>query len=171
MHEELGVLQMSDEEYMLLALDEADKAVQLKEVPIGAIVVYRDKVIGRGYNLRETEQDPLLHAEMIAIREAAMHLKSWRLEECTIYVTLEPCPMCAGAILQSRIPRLVYGAKDPKAGCVDSLYHLLNDERFNHQTVIVDGVLQEESREKLRSFFQSLRANKKQRKQSNSIVT
>jgi tRNA(adenine34) deaminase len=171
MHEELGVLQMSDEEYMLLALDEADKAVQLKEVPIGAIVVYRDKVIGRGYNLRETEQDPLLHAEMIAIREAAMHLKSWRLEECTLYVTLEPCPMCAGAILQSRIPRLVYGAKDPKAGCVDSLYHLLNDERFNHQTVIVDGVLQEESREKLRSFFQSLRANKKQRKQSNSIVT
>jgi tRNA(adenine34) deaminase len=162
---------MSDEEYMLLALDEADKAVQLKEVPIGAIVVYRDKVIGRGYNLRETKQDPLLHAEMIAIREAAMHLKSWRLEECTLYVTLEPCPMCAGAILQSRIPRLVYGAKDPKAGCVDSLYHLLNDERFNHQTVIVDGVLQEESREKLRSFFQSLRANKKQRKQSNSIVT
>ncbi|WP_202405007.1 tRNA adenosine(34) deaminase TadA [Shimazuella alba] len=162
---------MSDEEYMLLALDEADKAVQLKEVPIGAIVVYRDQVIGRGYNLRETEQDPLLHAEMIAIREAAMHLKSWRLEECTLYVTLEPCPMCAGAILQSRIQRLVYGAKDPKAGCVDSLYHLLNDERFNHQTVIVDGVLQEESREKLRSFFQSLRANKKQRKQSNSIVT
>ncbi|MXQ55956.1 tRNA-specific adenosine deaminase [Shimazuella sp. KC615] len=165
------MLQMSDEEYMLLALDEADKAVQLKEVPIGAIVVYRDQVIGRGYNLRETEQDPLLHAEMIAIREAAMHLKSWRLEECTLYVTLEPCPMCAGAILQSRIQRLVYGAKDPKAGCVDSLYHLLNDERFNHQTVIVDGVLQEESREKLRSFFQSLRANKKQRKQSNSIVT
>jgi tRNA(adenine34) deaminase len=171
MHEKLGVLQMSDEEYMLLALDEADKAAQLKEVPIGAVVVYRNKVVGRGYNLRETEQDPLLHAEMIAIREAAMYLKSWRLEECTLYVTLEPCPMCAGAILQSRIPRLVYGAIDPKAGCVDSLYQLLNDERFNHQTVVVDGILQEVCSEKLRSFFQSLRANKKRRKQSNIIVS
>jgi tRNA(adenine34) deaminase len=154
---------MSDEEYMLLALDEADKAVRLKEVPIGAIVVYRNKVIGRGYNLRETEQDPLLHAEMIAIREAAMYLKSWRLEGCSLYVTLEPCPMCAGAILQSRIPRLVYGAKDPKAGCVDSLYHLLSDDRFNHQTTVIEGVLQEACGEMLRSFFRSLRQRKKAR--------
>jgi len=156
---------------MLAALNEAQKAERIREVPIGAVVVYRDKVIGRGYNLREQEQDPLLHAEILAIREAARNLGSWRLEDCTLYVTLEPCPMCAGAILQARIPHLVYGAKDPKAGCVDSLYHLLQDERFNHQTEVTAGILQMECREMLQSFFRSLRSARKHKKQTDSMTT
>jgi tRNA(adenine34) deaminase len=152
---------LNHEYYMQLALDEAKKAQQQEEVPIGAVVVYRDTVIGTGYNLREKEQNPLSHAELVAIREAAAYLNSWRLEDCTLYVTLEPCPMCAGAILQARIPQLVYGTKDPKAGCVDSLYHLLQDERFNHQTAIIRDVLQAECSELLRSFFRELRQRKK----------
>jgi tRNA(adenine34) deaminase len=171
MHEKLGVKMVDHEAYMLLAIEEAKKAAVLKEVPIGAVVVFQDEIIGRGYNLREQQQDPLLHAEVLAIREAAKHLGSWRLENCTLYVTLEPCPMCAGAILQARIPQLVYGTRDPKAGCVDSLYHLLNDERFNHQTAVIDGVLQETCSALLRDFFRFLRENKKQNKQSNSILT
>lgn len=162
---------MDHETYMLLAIEEAKKAAARKEVPIGAVVVYRDKVIGSGFNLREQEQDPLLHAEVLAIQEAAKYLRSWRLEDCTLYVTLEPCPMCAGAILQARIPNLVYGTKDPKAGCVDSLYRLLNDERFNHQTAVIDGVLQETCSQMLRDFFRSLREKRRRDKQSNSIVT
>lgn len=161
---------MNHEDYMLLAIEEAKKAAALKEVPIGAIVVYQGEVIGRGYNLREQKQDPLLHAEILAIREAANYLGSWRLEECTLYVTLEPCPMCAGAILQARVPQLVYGTKDPKAGCVDSLYRLLSDERFNHQTMVIDGVLQETCSQLLRTFFQSLR-EKKKRNKANSILS
>jgi tRNA(adenine34) deaminase len=162
---------MADREYMQMALEEARKAEAIREIPIGAIVVYQEKVIGRGYNLRETKQDPLLHAEILAIQEAAQYLGSWRLEACTLYVTLEPCPMCAGAILQSRIPRLVYGTKDPKAGCVHSLYHLLNDERFNHQTLVTEGVLADQCAEILRSFFRNLRAAKKLKKQGDSIPT
>lgn len=162
---------MDHEAYMLLAIEEAKKALTLNEVPIGAVVVFQDKVIGRGFNLREQEQDPLLHAEVLAIREAAKHLGSWRLEDCTLYVTLEPCPMCAGAILQARIPRLVYGTRDPKAGCVDSLYHLLNDERFNHQTAVLADVLQETCSQMLQNFFRSLREKRKRDKQANSIVT
>jgi tRNA(adenine34) deaminase len=146
---------------MQLAIAEAKKAKQRAEVPIGAVVVYRGEVIGTGYNLRENEQNPLSHAELVAIRAAATHLNSWRLEDCTLYVTLEPCPMCAGAILQSRIPQLVYGTQDPKAGCVDSLYHLLQDDRFNHQTAVISGVLQAECSELLRSFFRELRQRKK----------
>jgi tRNA(adenine34) deaminase len=158
---------MNHEDYMLLAIEEANKAAAIGEVPIGAIVVYHGKVIGRGYNLREKKRNPLLHAEVIAIQEASEYLKSWRLEECTLYVTLEPCPMCAGAILQSRIPQLVYGANDPKAGCVDSLYRLLNDDRFNHQTSVIDGVLQDVCSDLLRTFFRCLRASKKRNKQTN----
>ncbi|WP_028778479.1 tRNA adenosine(34) deaminase TadA [Shimazuella kribbensis] len=160
---------MNHEDYMLLAVEEANKAAAIGEVPIGAIVVYQDEVIGRGYNLREKKQNPLLHAEVIAIREASEYLASWRLEECTLYVTLEPCPMCAGAILQSRIPQLVYGAKDPKAGCVDSLYQLLDDQRFNHQTSVIDGVLPDVCSDLLRAFFRSLRASKKRNKQLGTI--
>ncbi|KXS47815.1 MAG: tRNA-adenosine deaminase [Halanaerobium sp. T82-1] len=143
-----------------MALAEARKAYQRAEVPIGAVVVCNDQVVGRGFNLREQTQDPTSHAEMIALREAAANEDSWRLEDCQLYVTLEPCPMCAGAILQSRIKRLVYGASDPKAGAVRSLYQLLDDNRFNHQVEVEAGVLQKESAQLLKDFFRELRQRK-----------
>ena len=150
-----------DIKYMQMALAEARKAYQRAEVPIGAVVVCNDQVVGRGFNLREQTQDPTSHAEMIALREAAANEDSWRLEDCQLYVTLEPCPMCAGAILQSRIKRLVYGASDPKAGAVRSLYQLLDDNRFNHQVEEVEaGVLEKESAQLLKDFFRELRLRK-----------
>ncbi|SDL04498.1 tRNA adenosine(34) deaminase TadA [Halanaerobium congolense] len=149
-----------DIKYMQMALAEARKAYQRAEVPIGAVVVCNDQVVGRGFNLREQTQDPTSHAEMIALREAAANEASWRLEDCQLYVTLEPCPMCAGAILQSRIKRLVYGASDPKAGAVRSLYQLLDDNRFNHQVEVEAGVLQKESAQLLKDFFRELRQRK-----------
>lgn len=149
-----------DIKYMKMALAEARKAYQRAEVPIGAVVVCNDQVVGRGFNLREQTQDPTSHAEMIALREAAENEASWRLEDCQLYVTLEPCPMCAGAILQSRIKRLVYGASDPKAGAVDSLYQLLNDGRFNHQVEVKKGVMEDESAQLLKDFFRELRQRK-----------
>jgi tRNA(adenine34) deaminase len=154
---------LDHENYMLLAIEEAKKAEALEEVPIGAVVIFEGQVIGRGYNLRETNQDPLAHAEISAIHEAAKHLGSWRLERCTLYVTLEPCPMCAGAILQSRIPTLVYGTTDPKAGCVGSLYNLLQDNRFNHQTEMIRGIRQDECSQMLSNFFRQLREQKKRK--------
>ncbi len=123
---------MTDEEFMLLAMQEAKKAETLGEVPIGAIVTLEDEVIAAAFNLRESLQTTASHAEMLAIDKANEKVGSWRLEDCTLYVTLEPCPMCAGTILQSRIKRVVYGAKDPKAGCAGSLLNLLDDNRFNH---------------------------------------
>ncbi|PTX15871.1 tRNA(adenine34) deaminase [Halanaerobium congolense] len=149
-----------DIKYMQMALAEARKAYQRAEVPIGAVVVCNDQVVGRGFNLREQTQDPTSHAEMIALREAAKNEASWRLEDCQLYVTLEPCPMCAGAILQSRIKRLVYGASDPKAGAVRSLYQLLDDNRFNHQVEVEAGVLEKESAQLLKDFFRELRQRK-----------
>ena len=149
-----------DIKYMQMALAEARKAYQRAEVPIGAVVVCNDQVVGRGFNLREQTQDPTSHAEMIALREAAKNEASWRLEDCQLYVTLEPCPMCAGAILQSRIKRLVYGASDPKAGAVRSLYQLLDDHRFNHQVEVEAGVLEKESAQLLKDFFRELRQRK-----------
>ena len=149
-----------DIKYMQMALAEARKAYQRAEVPIGAVVVCNDQVVGRGFNLREQTQDPTSHAEMIALREAAKNEASWRLEDCQLYVTLEPCPMCAGAILQSRIKRLVYGASDPKAGAVKSLYQLLDDDRFNHQVEVEAGVLEKESAQLLKDFFRELRLRK-----------
>lgn len=149
-----------DIKYMKMALAEARKAYQRAEVPIGAVVVCNDQVVGRGFNLREQTQDPTSHAEMIALREAAENEASWRLEDCQLYVTLEPCPMCAGAILQSRIKRLVYGASDPKAGAVKSLYQLLNDDRFNHQVEVEAGVMEAESAQLLKDFFRDLRKRK-----------
>ena len=149
-----------DIKYMKMALAEARKAYQRAEVPIGAVVVCNDQVVGRGFNLREQTQDPTSHAEMIALREAAANETSWRLEDCRLYVTLEPCPMCAGAILQSRIKRLVYGASDPKAGAVRSLYQLLDDERFNHQVEVEAGVMEKESAQLLKDFFRELRKRK-----------
>ena len=153
-----------DHFYMQQALIEAQKAAALGEVPIGAIIVYQDEIIARAHNLRETSQNALTHAESMAIQEACKKIGSWRLEDTTLYVTLEPCPMCAGAILQSRVPRVVYGARDVKAGCVDSLYRLLNDERFNHECDVTEGVLAEECGQILTDFFRALRERKRAEK-------
>ena len=150
-----------DQYYMQEALIEAQKAAALGEVPIGAIIVYQDEIIARAHNLRETTQNALTHAESMAIQEACAKIGSWRLEETILYVTLEPCPMCAGAILQSRVPRVVYGARDVKAGCVDSLYRLLNDARFNHECDVTEGVLADECGQILTDFFRALRERKK----------
>lgn len=139
------------------ALIEAEKALEIGEVPIGAVVIKDGAVIGRGHNLRETTNDPTAHAEVIALREAAQRSGSWRLTGCELYVTIEPCPMCAGAIILARIDRVVYGAADPKAGAVDTLYRLLNDSRFNHQAEVTAGVLQKECSALMQAFFRSLR--------------
>lgn len=153
-----------DRQFMRLALEEAKKAGNLGEVPIGAVIVYEGEVIASASNLRETTQNAVTHAELMAIQQACEKIGSWRLEETTLYVTLEPCPMCAGAILQSRIPRVVYGARDVKAGCVDSLYRLLNDPRFNHECEVTEGVLAEECGQILTDFFRALRERKKAEK-------
>ena len=158
------MLENKDHQYMQEALEEAKKAAALGEVPIGAVIVYKDEIIARAHNLRETTQNALTHAESMAIQEACRKVGSWRLEETTLYVTLEPCPMCAGAILQSRVPRVVYGARDIKAGCVDSLYRLLNDPRFNHECEVTEGVMAEECGQILTDFFKALRERKKAEK-------
>ena len=145
---------------MDIALELARQAGNTGEVPVGSVVVYRGKIIGRGANLREAKQDPLAHAEIIAIREAAAYLKSWRLEDTALYVTLEPCPMCAGAIINARIPVVVFGCSDPKAGAVHTLYNLLEDSRLNHRAVVLSGVRGEEASGLLTSFFSSLRKGK-----------
>ncbi|HWL23424.1 MAG TPA: tRNA adenosine(34) deaminase TadA [Ureibacillus sp.] len=155
-----------DHHFMLEAIEEAKKAEAIGEVPIGAIIVYQDEIIARAHNLRESTQNAVTHAELMAIQEACQIIGSWRLEETTIYVTLEPCAMCAGAILQSRIPRVVYGAKDPKGGCVHSLYELLSDSRFNHECEVLEGVLAEECGELLSKFFRALRERNKAEKQA-----
>ncbi|ANZ34132.1 tRNA adenosine(34) deaminase TadA [Staphylococcus carnosus] len=156
----------TDENYMKLALEEAKKAERIGEVPIGAIVVKEGEVIARAHNLRETVQQPTAHAEHIAIEKAAEAVGSWRLEDCTLYVTLEPCVMCSGAIVMSRIPRVVYGASDPKGGCSGSLMDLLQEPRFNHRAEVVSGVLENECGAILKSFFKQLREKKKAAKNS-----
>lgn len=148
------------EHWMREAIEEARKAEALREVPIGAVIVQDGRIIGRGHNLRETKHDPTAHAEMIAIREASETLDAWRILNSTLYVTLEPCPMCAGAIIQSRVDRVVYGAPDPKAGCAGTLMNLLQESRFNHRTEVIAGVLQPECSELLSSFFRNLRLTK-----------
>lgn len=144
--------------WMKQALDLAIRAFDQDEVPIGAIVVHNDRVIGEGYNQRETLKDPTAHAEMIAITQAAGAMESWRLLDCTLYVTLEPCPMCAGAIVQSRIPRVVYGTADPKGGACHTLYQITDDPRLNHRCAVIGGVMQEDCRELLQRFFAQQRA-------------
>lgn len=146
---------------MQFALAEARAAEAIGEVPIGAVLVQGGEIIGRGYNRRETSNDPTAHAEMLAIREAAARLDSWRLLETTLYVTLEPCPMCMGAIILARIPRVVYGCRDPKAGAAGSLYDLSCDERMNHRVEVSEGVLQQECSALLSNFFRLLREQKK----------
>jgi tRNA(adenine34) deaminase len=142
---------------MEMALQEAEQALAEDEVPVGAVIVHQDRVIAAAHNQREQLRDPTAHAEMIAITQAAQALGSWRLDGCILYATLEPCPMCAGAILQARIPTVVYGASDPKAGAVQSLYHLLDDPRLNHRCLVVPGVLAEPCGQILTRFFQKQR--------------
>jgi tRNA(adenine34) deaminase len=152
--------QLEHEHWMREAIAEARRAEALREVPIGAVIVRNGEIIGRGHNLRETSKDPTLHAEMIAIRKASDKLDAWRLLDCTLYVTLEPCPMCAGAIVQSRLPRVVFAAPDPKAGCAGTLMNLLQEDRFNHRAEVIEGVLQEECSAMLSDFFRGLRSKK-----------
>ncbi|EON74601.1 tRNA adenosine(34) deaminase TadA [Lysinibacillus sphaericus] len=160
----------TDRSFMHSALEEAKKAAMLGEVPIGAVLVYDGKIIARAHNLRETTQNATTHAELMVIQKACKEIGSWRLEKTTLYVTLEPCPMCAGAILQSRVPRVVYGARDMKAGCVDSLYRLLNDARFNHECEVTEGILAEECGQILTDFFRALRERKKAEKQARKLI-
>jgi tRNA(adenine34) deaminase len=150
-----------DQHFMMLALAEAAAAAIEDEVPIGAVIVHEGQVLAAAHNQREQLRDPTAHAEMIAITQAATALDSWRLENCTLYVTLEPCPMCAGAIVQSRVKRVVYGADDPKAGAVKTLYQLLEDTRLNHRAEVTAGVLAEECGRVLSEFFQQKRLTKK----------
>ncbi len=145
------------EKYMQLALEAAQEAYNSDEVPVGAVAVYHNDVIARSHNQRESHQDPLGHAEIAVITEASRRLGSWRLEDVTLYVTLEPCLMCMGALLQSRVPKLVFGAMDPKAGACGSLYDVSNDARLNHAIEVVSGVLAEESSQLLKKFFQEKR--------------
>jgi tRNA(adenine34) deaminase len=152
---------MSDpEQLMRLAIAEAHSALAHDEVPIGCVIHHAptDRIIGRGFNLRETKHDPTAHAEITAIHEAAEALRHWRLLDCTLVVTLEPCPMCAGAIVNARISRLVYGCSDPKAGAVRTLYRICDDERLNHRVEVTEGVLADECAGLLRDFFKKQRA-------------
>ncbi|MGN1400892.1 MAG: tRNA adenosine(34) deaminase TadA [Bacillus sp. (in: firmicutes)] len=154
-----------DIRYMKEALEEAKRAREKAEVPIGAVLVREGEIIARAHNLRETEQMAVAHAELMVIEEACRNMGTWRLEDTTLYVTLEPCPMCSGAIILSRVKRVVYGAADPKGGCAGTLMNLLTDERFNHQCEVEAGILEEECGSILSDFFRDLRRKKKEEKQ------
>lgn len=153
-----------DERYMKEAIRQAKKAYALQEVPIGCVIVYEDHIIARGYNRRNTDKNTLSHAELNAIRKASKKLGDWRLEDCTLYVTLEPCQMCAGAIVQARVSRVVIGSMNPKAGCAGSVLNLLEMEKFNHQVEVERGVLEEECSTMLSGFFKELRMIKAEQK-------
>jgi tRNA(adenine34) deaminase len=156
---------MMNEKYMRQALKQAGKAYHLGEVPIGCVIVYQDKIIGRGYNKRNTKKTTLAHAELVAIEKASKAMGDWRLEDCIMYVTLEPCQMCAGAIVQARIKKVVVGTMNPKAGCAGSVLNLLQMKEFNHQVELTTGVLEEECTKVLQTFFQDLRIRNKKEKQ------
>ncbi|MCQ4935464.1 MULTISPECIES: tRNA adenosine(34) deaminase TadA [Anaerotignum] len=145
------------EQYMKEALAEAKKAFDAGEVPIGAVMVRNGEIIARGYNLRNTAKNPLCHAEIDVINKAAAIVGDWRLEDCILYVTVEPCPMCAGAIVQARIPKVVFGTRNSKAGCAGSIMNLLDEPRFNHQVLVEEGILQEECSQFMRLFFKRFR--------------
>lgn len=153
-----------DETYMKEALDEAKKAMHKGEIPVGAVVVLGGEVIGRGHNLREATGDPTAHAEMLALREAARAIGHWRLIGCTLYVTLEPCPMCAGAVINGRVDRVCFGAFDPKAGCCGTLYDLTGERKFNHHPDVAGGVLNDECAALIKEFFSKRRAAQKEEK-------
>lgn len=156
--------QKLDEKYMRQALKQAQKAYALEETPIGCVIVYEGKVIARGYNRRNTDKNTLAHAELGAIRRASRKIGDWRLEGCTMYITLEPCQMCAGAIVQARVSRVVIGSMNPKAGCAGSVLNLLQMSQFNHQVELTRGVLQEECSQILTEFFRQLRERKARQK-------
>ncbi len=160
----MKIEEFSDEFYMREAIKEAKKAEALAEVPIGAIIVIDGEIISRAHNLRESKQSAVAHAEVLAIEHACKETGSWRLENTTLYVTLEPCAMCSGAIILSRVARVVYGASDPKGGCAGTFMNLLQDERFNHQSEVTGGVLEEECGQLLSDFFRQLRNSRKQAK-------
>nr|WP_307229394.1 tRNA adenosine(34) deaminase TadA [Bacillus chungangensis] len=155
---------MMHKDWMRLAIIEAKKAREKDEVPIGAVIVLNGEVIARAHNLRETTQNAVTHAELLAIQQACERLGTWRLEGAELYVTLEPCPMCSGAIILSRIEKVYFGAADPKAGCAGTLMNLLEDDRFNHQSQVVGGVMKDECGELLRDFFRKLRLKQKTKK-------
>ena len=151
-----------DEKFMKAAIAQAKKAYALGEVPIGCVIVYEGKIIGRGYNRRTIDKNTIAHAEMIAIKKASKKMDDWRLEDCTMYVTLEPCQMCSGAIVQSRMKKVVIGCMNPKAGCAGSILNLLQMEEFNHQVELETGVLEEECSRMMTNFFRELREKKHQ---------
>lgn len=152
---------MNNEKYMKEALKQARKAAQIGEVPIGCVIVFQDKIIGRGYNKRNKKKTTLAHAELIAIEKASKVMGDWRLEDCTLYVTLEPCQMCSGAIVQARIKKVVVGSMNPKAGCAGSILNLLQMKEFNHQVELETGVLEDECTRVLQTFFKNLRIRNK----------
>ena len=153
-------MDLIDEKFMKIALEEAYKALSTYEVPIGAVIVHKGEIIGKGYNKKESLKNPLGHAEIFAIKEASKNLKNWRLIDCTLYVTLEPCPMCAGAIINSRIDRVVIGAKDLKMGCCGSVINLLDNPNFNHRPIVEFGILEEECSNLISNFFKEIRDKK-----------
>ena len=161
----MAVILNIQEKYMREALKQAKKAYALGEVPIGCVIVHQGKIIGRGYNRRNTDKNTLAHAEITAIRKASKYIGDWRLEECAIYITLEPCQMCAGAIIQARIPEVVMGCMNPKAGCGGSVLNILEMPGFNHQASVTRGVLEEECSEILNNFFSNLRERNKLEKE------
>ena len=162
---------MSDVKYMREAIRQAKKAKALGEVPIGCVIEYRGKIIGRGYNRRKTDKNTLSHAELNAIRKASKVMGDWRLEECTMYVTLEPCQMCSGAIVQARIPKVVIGCMNPKAGCAGSILNILNVPEFNHQVEIEKGMLEEECSALLPDFCKELRERNRAEKMKKALIS
>lgn len=160
----MAAIKNIQEKYMKAALAQAKKAYELGEVPIGCVIVYQGKIIGRGYNRRNTDKSTLAHAEITAIKKASKFMKDWRLEECTLYVTLEPCQMCAGAIVQARIPEVVMGCMNPKAGCAGSILNILDMPEFNHQVATTRGILEQECSDLLKKFFTELRVRNKAEK-------
>jgi len=159
-----NVITKDDERFMKQAINLAKKAALKGDVPIGCVIVYEGKVIARGYNRRNADKTTLAHAEILAIKKASKVIGDWRLEDCTMYVTLEPCQMCAGAIVQARIPKVVIGCMNPKAGCAGSIINLLDMSQFNHQVKVVRGVLEEQCSTLMKEFFSWLRASKKNEK-------
>ena len=154
-----------EEKYMKMAIAQAKKAWKIDEVPIGCVIVFQDKVIARGYNRRNTDKNTISHAELNAIRKASRKLGDWRLDDCEMYITLEPCQMCSGAIVQSRIKKVYIGCMNPKAGCAGSVLNLLQVEKFNHKVIIENGILEEECSNMLKSFFRELREKKREEKE------
>ena len=167
----MAVIKSLEEKYMKEALKQAKKAYALGEVPIGCVIVHEGKIIGRGYNRRNTDENTLAHAEITAINKASKVIGDWRLGECTLYVTLEPCQMCAGAIVQARIPEVVMGCMNPKAGCAGSILNILEMPQFNHQVKVTRGILEAECSQMLKTFFEELRIRNKQEKEARKSLS